>query len=256
MQDKHPQWKWQWNKIYDDNQWLFTEWIYPNTMQTFQGKDVLDCGCGGGQHINFVAPYAARVTGIDFNAITVADANTKALTNVTLQEADIATMDLQKQFDVVYSIGVLHHTDDPTASFKNIAKHAKPGGRVITWVYSYEGNALNRYAVEPLKNLCTHHLPRSLVWIKAHILTALVYVPVYSLYLLPLPFLPYYQYFQNWRKLSYMRNLLNVFDKLNAPQTIFLRKETMHEWFNPAEFTDIHISAYKGVSWRASGTKK
>lgn len=256
MQEKQSAWSWQWEKTYDDNQWLFSEWIYPNTLETFRGKTVLDCGCGGGQHLAFIAPFCKEAVGVDLNAIESARKNTSAFPHVTLIEDDIATMDLQKQFDVVYSIGVLHHTDDPTKSFKNIARHCKSGGRVIVWVYSFEGNVLNRWLVEPLKRLLIHALPRSIVWMLAHLLTALVYIPVYTLYLFPLRSLPYFQYFQNWRKLSYKRNLLNVFDKLNAPQTHFLKRETVEGWFNPQEFSDIHISPYKGVSFRASGTKR
>jgi 2-polyprenyl-3-methyl-5-hydroxy-6-metoxy-1,4-benzoquinol methylase len=256
MQVKQDQWAWQWNKLYDDNKWLFTEWIHPNTLEDFRGKTILDCGCGGGQHLQFVAPFAAEVTGVDLNALESAQKNTAELSNVKLVEGDIAAMNLGKQFDVVYSIGVLHHTDDPTASFRNIANHAKPGGRVIVWVYSHEGNALNRWLVEPAKTMLVHSMPRAAVLWLARILTALVYLPVYTIYLLPLTFLPYYQYFQNWRQLSFERNVLNVFDKLNAPQTWFITKDTITGWFSEKDFTDIHVSPYKGVSWRGSGTKR
>ena len=58
------------------------------------------------------------------------------------------------------------------------------------------------------------------------------------------------------RKLGFKRNNLNVFDKLNAPQTIFIKRDTIKEWFNPNEFSDVHISPYKGVSWRAAGSLK
>jgi SAM-dependent methyltransferase len=256
LQEKHPQWAWQWNKTYDDNLWLFTEWIKPNTLEDFRGKDVLDCGCGGGQHINFIAPYAKSITGVDLNALESAKRNTAHLPHVTLVEADIARMDLGKQFDIVYSIGVLHHTDDPNASFRNIAKHCKPGGKVIVWVYSNEGNFLNKWVLEPIKSFIVHALPRPIVWGLAHILTVLVSIPVYTIYLLPLTFLPYYQYFQNWRQLSYKRNLLNVFDKLNAPQTWFITKQQITSWFDLEQFSDIYISPYRGVSWRGSGTRR
>lgn len=256
MQEKHPQWEWQWHQFYDDNQWLFTEWIKPNTLEDFRGKDVLDCGCGGGQHINFVAPYAKSVTGVDFNALSAARENTKNLQNVTLIEADLAEMNLGKQFDIVYCIGVLHHTDNPATTFKNIAKHCKPGGKVILWVYSHEGNFWNRTLLEWMKRTILLKVPRSVNLAVAHVLTALLYIPIYSLYLLPLKMLPFYEYFQNWRKLSYRRNLLNVFDKLNAPQTWFITEAQMHEMFNDQDFQNIHISPYKGVSWRGSGTVK
>ena len=89
----------------------------------------------------------------------------------------------------------------------------------------------------------------------AHMLTILVYLPVYTVYRLPIRFAPYYEYFANWRKLSYRRNLLNVFDKLNAPQTHFIRRSTVESWF-ASDFDDVSITPYKGVSWRASGTKQ
>lgn len=255
-QRKQQEWAWQWDKLYDDNKWLFTEWIWPNTLEDFREKAVLDCGCGGGQHLNFVAPYCKEAVGIDLNALESARRNTADLPNVSLVEGDIATMQLGQTFDVVYSIGVLHHTDNPDASFRNIASHAKSGGKVIVWVYSKEGNALNRWMVEPLKELLIHHLPRSIVLAIANILTALIYFPVYTLYLLPLKFLPYYQYFQNWRRLGFHRNVLNVFDKLNAPQTDFISRQRIESWFPASEFSDIHISPYKGVSWRGSAVKR
>ncbi len=255
MQEKHPQWEWQWSTFYDDNQWLFSEWIAPNTLDDFRGKDVLDCGCGGGQHINTVAPFARSVTGVDLNALSCAQNNTAHLQNVTLLEDDLATMDLQKQFDVVYCIGVLHHTDDPQRTFDNLVRHTKPGGRLILWVYSHEGNFLNRTLLEWTKRVLLLSLPRSFNLFLAHVLTVLLYPIIYSLYFLPLPFLPFYQYFQNWRRLPYMRNVLNVFDKLNAPQTWFLSQKDIERYFDPSLFTDISIRPYKGVSWSASGTK-
>jgi SAM-dependent methyltransferase len=255
MQEKHPHWEWQWQTFYDDSQWLFTEWIRPNTLEDFRGKDVLDCGCGGGQHINFVSPYAKHVTGVDFNALSAARKSTETLPNVTLIEADLAEMDLGKTFEIVYCIGVLHHTDNPDRTFATIAKHCAPGGRVIVWVYSREGNFLNRTLLESVKRGILLRLPRSVNLAVAHILTALLYLPICTVYLLPLRFLPFYEYFQNWRKLGYYRNLLNVFDKLNAPQTWFITRDQIGRWFAENGFTDVSITPYKGVSWRGSGTK-
>ena len=256
MQQKQQEWAWQWDHLQDDNQWLFQEWLWPVTLEDFRGKSVLDCGCGGGQHVSFVAPYAREVTGVDLNALESARRRTANLPNVQFVEADIAKMDLGKRFDHVYSIGVLHHTDNPTASFRNVAHHAAPGGKVSVWVYSREGNWINEWILEPLKRIVIDHLPRGVVLFMARVLTALLYIPIYTVYLLPLTFLPFYQYFQNWRRLSFERNVLNVFDKLNAPQTWFIPRTMVEEWFSDDLFSGVHISPSKGVSWRASGIKR
>ena len=88
------------------------------------------------------------------------------------------------------------------------------------------------------------------------LITALLYIPVYTIYKLPLKFLPFYEYFDNFRKMSFERNTLNVFDKLNAPQVDFISKSRISKWFGNGEYYDVHINAYKGVSWSGSGTKK
>ena len=254
MQQKQSEWTWQWAHLQDDNQWLFQEWIHPHRLEDFRGKDVLDAGCGGGQHLSFVAPYARRVVGVDLNAVESARERTRDFPNVSVCEGDIANMELGERFDVVECIGVIHHTDDPDKTFANLVRHCKPGGKVIVWCYSHEGNFLNRTMLEGVKRAMLLRLPRSINYVLAHLLTLLLYPVIETVYRLPLGFLPFYEYFQNWRRLSYTRNVLNVFDKLNAPQTWFITEERARTWFDPARFRDVHVSPYKGVSWRASGT--
>jgi SAM-dependent methyltransferase len=256
MQRKQDEWNFQWNIFFDHSSFLFKEWIAPNTLASFTGKTVLDCGCGAGQHISFVAPYAKNVTGVDLNTSKIAKKNNAKFSNVRFVEADIASMSLRKKFDIVYSIGVIHHTDDPDKTFKNIKAHVKKGGKLIIWVYAWEGNFLNRTMLEFLKKIFILKLNKKILLGMSYVITTLLYIPIYTIYLLPLRFLPFYQYFQNWRKLSFTWNNANVFDKFNAPQTHFIKEQTVKKWFNSKEFKSVHIAHYKGVSWRASGTKK
>lgn len=255
-QTKQKEWHEQWTMLEDQERFLFEDWIYPTRMDDFKDKDVLEGGCGGGQHTSFVAPFAKSVTAVDLNTTDIAKKKNAATKNVTFVEADIAQMDLKRQFDYVFSIGVVHHTDSPDATAENLIKHVKPGGKIIFWVYSNEGNALVKYLVEPFRKIFLRKMPRKALNVVSQIITALVYIPVYTIYLLPLKFLPYYEYFENFRKLSFYRNNLNVFDKLNAPQVQFITQQRARSWIPESKFTDIHLSPYKGVSWRISGTKK
>lgn len=255
IQQKQTDWSWQWQNYQDDEQWLFCDWIHPLTLEDFRDQRVLDAGCGGGQHLSFVAPYAREVVGVDLNTVPIAAERNHLAANVKTVEADIARLTVSEPFDIVYSIGVVHHTDDPDATFANLAKLTRPGGKTIVWVYSYEGNFLNRTLVEGLKWIFVSHLPKAVVRVLSHLFTALLYLPVYTLYFLPLHFLPYYQYLKNFRKLSFYRNDLNVFDKLNAPQTEFISRDRIERWFRENGYQEVHISLYRGVSWRGSGTK-
>jgi SAM-dependent methyltransferase len=256
---KQDEWREQWTIFQDNERFLFEEWIAPRTLQDFAGKRVLECGCGGGQHTSFVAPLAAQVTAVDLNSIEVARARNAAFTNIEYVEADIAALDLPDRFDVVFCIGVIHHTDDPDRTFESIYKHCKPGGLVIVWTYSAEGNALVRFLVEPVRATVLRWLPRTVVLRLSEILTAILYPIVYSIYVPRVTsFLPYHAYFANFRRLSYRRNVLNVFDKLNAPQTHFTTSERARRWFNPARFEEASISIrhYAGVSYSLSGIKR
>jgi SAM-dependent methyltransferase len=258
-QPKQAEWKEQWALFEDEERFLFEEWIAPRTLEDFRGKRVLECGCGGGQHTGFVAPIAAHVTAVDLNAIEVARARNAAHANIRFLESDIAALDLGERFDVVFCIGVIHHTDDPDRTFDAIYRHCRPGGLVIVWTYSAEGNAPVRFIVEPLRAAFLERLPRTWLVRLSELLTALLYPIVYSVYLPSfMSFLPYHAYFANFRRMSFRRNVLNVFDKLNAPQTRFTTREKCEQWFSADRFepSSISIRRYAGVSYSLSGVKR
>jgi SAM-dependent methyltransferase len=255
MQKKQSEWHEQWSMLQDDELFLFKEWISPITIEDFKNKEILECGCGGGQHTMFIAPYAKHITAVDLNTTDIAKERNARFNNVEFVEADIAKMDLGKQYDIVFSIGVVHHTDNPDATAENMAKHVKSGGMLIFWVYSEEGNGMVKYMVEPIRKLVLTKMSRKSLLAISKIITLLMYIPIYTIYFLPLKRMPYYEYFQNFRRMTFYRNTLNVFDKLNAPQVDFISKQRITNWFAKG-FENITINSYKGVSWSGSGTKK
>jgi SAM-dependent methyltransferase len=255
-QVKQAEWREQWSMFTDNESFLFRDWIYPLKLEDFKDKSVLECGCGGGQHTSFIAPYAREILAVDLNTIEIARKRNKKAKNIRYLEADISTMDLDRKFDIVFSIGVVHHTDAPDKTVANLIRHVKKGGMLILWVYSKEGNFLVENVVEPLRRIFFAKMKRNYLAKLSRVITLLLYLPVYTIYLLPFRRLPYYEYFTNFRKLSFYRNTLNVFDKLNAPQVEFISRERVEGWLNSNNFEDIHIRPYKGVSWTASGKRK
>ena len=250
-QPRQGEWTYQWSVLEDSETWLFEQWIAPRRFEDFRGKTVLDAACGPGHHLRVAARYAKRTVGVDLNTVALAREKTRDLPNVDIVEGDIASWDSGERFDVVYCIGAVHHTANPDETVRHLSQLLKPGGLLILWVYAWEGNTLNRWLVEPIKRMSIRHLPRSVVLGVGHVLTLALYPIVHTIYRLPLSFLPYHSYFGNFRQLSYKRNLLNVFDKLNAPVTHFITRSQAERWMQG--FDDVHISQYVGVSWRISG---
>ena len=98
---------------------------------------MLDAGCGGGRYARLVGGHGARVVGVDLSAaVEKAAALCAELPDVAIVQADLLDLPLaEAAFDLVYSIGVLHHTPDPRRAFAQIARRVKPGGRLAVWLY-------------------------------------------------------------------------------------------------------------------------
>jgi SAM-dependent methyltransferase len=108
--------------------------------EQMRGKTVLDVGCGMGRFAEVAAAPGARVVGVDLSvAVEAAHRNLGDLPNTAFIQADVFDLPLRDDsFDLIYSIGVLHHTPDTRAAFEALPRLLRPGGRIAIWVYSNE----------------------------------------------------------------------------------------------------------------------
>ena len=105
--------------------------------EELQGKLVLDVGCGMGRFAEVATRWGARVVGVDLSAAAeVAATNLAARDFVAFQADAFALPFAPEVFDVIYSVGVLHHTPDCEAAVKSLARYLKPGGILAVWLYS------------------------------------------------------------------------------------------------------------------------
>lgn len=238
-------------------EFLYHEWIFPHTYESLaKGKEVLDCGSGPGIQTRLYAEHAKHVYSVDLEAVKTTKEKTKDVSDkVTYINDDILNMNLNKKFDVVNCVGTMHHTDNPEATFINLSKHTKQGGILLIWVYGKEGNFLMNTIIEPLRKKFLNNASHNTLWSISYLTNLLIYPIVNTIYRLPLSFLPYFEYFKNYRKMSFKRNALNIYDKLNAPQQYFLSEKELRKWYSENGFELISCTQYMGVSWRVSGKK-
>lgn len=120
---------------------------------------LLDAGCGGAMsalELFDAALGRLRYLGVDISdAVDVAAARCieRGITAGFLQ-ADLTALPLPpSSVDMIFSEGVLHHTDSTEAALKSLALLLKPGGRFLFYVYRRKG---------PLREFTDDHLREKL----------------------------------------------------------------------------------------------
>ena len=104
-------------------------------MADDSAPQVLVAGCGTGSHAIIAAHRfrGARVLAVDLSlsSLTYAKRKTRELgvTNIDYAQADILRLGgIARSFDVIESVGVLHHLDDPFAGWRILLSLLRPGG--------------------------------------------------------------------------------------------------------------------------------
>jgi tetratricopeptide (TPR) repeat protein/2-polyprenyl-3-methyl-5-hydroxy-6-metoxy-1,4-benzoquinol methylase len=120
--------------------------MFPHAAFERLGKadvDILIAGCGTGRHaIETARLYrGAKILAIDLSLASLAYAARKAgesgLANIEFGQADIVELGkLGRSFDVIESVGVLHHLGDPSEGWRNLISLLRPGGFMCIGLYS------------------------------------------------------------------------------------------------------------------------
>jgi SAM-dependent methyltransferase len=239
----------------------FLDWIHPLSPASFQGKRVLDAGCGTGRHAYFAARYGARnVVALDLSdAVDAAKDNLSGLDNVDVVQGDLLRPPFRpassgEGFDLVYSIGVLHHLPNPLEGFRSLLRYVRPGGTIAIWVYGYENNGFVRNVIEPLRRISTRvpiPLLRGVAWplgVAFHATAKVVYQPLGRTAVGRA--LPLSEYMSSVADFSFRQNYGIVFDQLAAPTAAYLTEPEFRRWFSEARLQDVQITHRHNNSWR------
>src|SRR5207244_1364571 len=111
-------------------------------ISRLEQKEVLDAGCGGGR---YTAAWrilgAKRAVGIDASEIGIEDAIKRTsdanLEGVEFKQANALKVPFKDQsYDIVFSNGVLHHTENWQQGINELVRVLKRGG--LGWLYLIE----------------------------------------------------------------------------------------------------------------------
>lgn len=100
----------------------------------WEGKQLLDVGCGGGQWLMAAAQLGANPVGIDISQVAI-DACRQMLPDAELHCGSAETLPFKdKRFDVISCLGSLEHFLDPRSALREMVRVAKPAAKILLCV--------------------------------------------------------------------------------------------------------------------------
>jgi SAM-dependent methyltransferase len=228
------------------------DWFLPLEPSDFEGKLILDAGCGLGGFCEYALSWGARqVVGVDLSEAIDA-AHERLGDSVTLVQADLLRMPFPAgSFDLGYSIGVLHHLEEPERGFRALAEMVRPGGYVFAWVYGRENNWWIVHLVDPLRKHVFSRLPKwATKWIVALPAAAALFPLAKLSARVRMPYGDYLRWLGE-RDFEFVHGV--VFDHLVAPTAHYLRREEFEAWFDRAGLELVSITWRNRNSWRGLG---
>lgn len=108
----------------------------------WQGRRVLEIGCGIGTDAEQFVRHGADYTGVDLSKHSIALCQQRfRVQNLTAKficadAADLLSLQDLGQFDLIYSMGVLHHYPNPQSIVRNAWQLLRPAGEFRFLVYA------------------------------------------------------------------------------------------------------------------------
>lgn len=138
--------------------------------EDYQGKKILDCGCGTGEFTCWYANQGNRMTAVDLSGPSIAHAKSYAAKydlsdRIDFRQMSVLELDLpQNSYDIVYSYGVLHHTPEPYRGFENMVRVCKPGGVIVVSVYSLYSRFIHRIRQWLIREIAGDDIEKRMAW--------------------------------------------------------------------------------------------
>lgn len=244
----------EWNRFQElvpEYEQQFLGWVSPLTPAAFRGITILDVGCGMGRNLYWPLTYGARhVTGIDVDERTLAAARRTLapFPNVTIRACSAYDLEEKNAYDLVYSIGVIHHLTHPREAVARMIKATKPGGIVLLWVYGKEGNTALIPAVHLMRRLLVPFPPTV-----SNMISYLFAGPLW-LWLHTIPQRkPYWKLLASFR-FWHLRSI--VLDQFLPEVANYWTRDEVLQLLQHEALEDVQVTNVHGMSWSVRGTKR
>lgn len=233
----------------------FRERLEPLGPADLAGRVVLDAGCGMGRFSAAAAGLGARTTvGFDISdAVEVLQGLCREREDVHVVQGDILNPPFAPAFDLVFSVGVLHHLEDGEAGLQALLGCLRPAGTVHVLLNGREGNEWRLRWVDPVRRLLASRLPLPVLRLVALGLAVPLHALAVSRRAEALRFrLPFRADLDWLAAFSFRHTQEALHDSLAAPVAHFYRREEVEGWFGRAGLLDVRVAPREVQGWRGT----
>jgi len=244
----------EWSKYHEiipEYEGQFLKWVFPLKKKDFIGKKILDAGCGTGRNSFWPLTYGAKeVFAFDYSreTVKVAKKNLSKFKNVKVSFNSIYDLDIKNKFDIVLSIGVIHHLEKPHLAIQRLVDSVKKNGVVLIWVYGYEGNEWIVDYINPIRRI-TSKLPLRVTNLISSFFSIILYcyLKIFS---------QKHIYLKQLSKFRFWHIHSIIFDQLIPKIANYWKKEEVLKLFEGKNLKNINIYKVNNNSWTIIGVKK
>jgi len=217
----------------------------------WKGVRFVDGGCGIGRNAFWPMIYGASgglAVDVDDRTLARARQNLAQFPTVEVRKQSIYEIPEENTFDIAFSIGVVHHLSDPDAAVAVLARAAKPGGRVLVWLYGRENNGWIVYLFDPLRRALFSRMPLRLMHALSWPMTAFLW----CILRLGLPLGAYYRLIRSF-SFEHLRAI--VFDHMIPRIALYYPRAEAEALLARAGLTEIRSTWVNENSWSVIGRK-
>lgn len=229
----------------------FLLWTCLIKKEEWKNKKILDVGCGTGRNsfwpLTYGALYSVAID-LDDRSLDVARKMLKDFPNSKVEKNSAYNIPYKREFDITYSVGVIHHLEKPELALENMHGATKEGGKLLIWVYGKENMTLYVKLLDPFRKYIFSKLPLPIT----HFLSIF---PTVILYILLKVGLGKIKYFNLIRKFSFRHLRSIIFDQMLPHIANYWTKGEVYNLMKLTGLINIKIASVNNMSWCCIGEK-